>query len=42
MYTNVKIKIYPTGIYLPKVNNENSRKKFVICSELTIEDTGTT
>ena len=35
MYTNAKIKIYPVGIYLLKVNNENSRTRCVICSKLT-------
>ena len=27
MYTNAKIKIYPEGIYLLKVNNENFRTR---------------
>ena len=27
MYTNVKIRIYPVGIYLLKVNNENTRTR---------------
>ena len=35
MYTNAKIRIYPVGIYLLKVNNENSRTGCVICSKLT-------
>ena len=37
MYTNAKIRIYPVGIYLLKVNNENSRTRCVICSKLTKE-----
>ena len=40
MYTNAnvkitKIRIYPVGIYLLKVNNENSRTMCVIYSKLT-------
>ena len=42
MYTNAKIRIYPVGTYLLKVNNENSRTRCVICSKLTKKDTGTT
>ena len=34
MYTNAKIRIYSVGIYLLKVNNENSRKRCLICSKL--------
>ena len=34
MSTNAKIKTYPVGIYLLKVNNENSRTSCVICSKL--------
>ena len=30
MYTNAKIRIYPVGIYLLKVNNENSKTRCVI------------
>ena len=30
MYTNAKIRTYPVGIYLLKVNNENSRTSCVI------------
>ena len=30
-----KIRIYPAGIYLLKVNNDNSRTRCVICSKLT-------
>ena len=33
MDTNAKIRIYPAGIYLLKVNNENSRTRCVICSK---------
>ena len=33
MYTNAKIKIYPVGIYLLKVSNENSITRCVICSK---------
>ena len=35
MYTNAKVRIYPVGIYLLKVNNENSRTSCVIWSKLT-------
>ena len=28
---------YPAGIYLFKVNNTNTRKRFEICSKLTIK-----
>ena len=35
MYTNAEIRIYPVGIYLLKVNSENSRTKCVIFSKLT-------
>ena len=35
MYTNAKIIIYPAGIYLLKVNHENSRTRCVIYSKLT-------
>ena len=35
MHTNAKVRIYPVGIYLLKVNDENSRTKCVICSKLT-------
>ena len=35
IYTNAKIRIYHVGIYLLKVNNENSRTSCVICSKLT-------
>ena len=34
MYTNAKIRIYSVGIYLLKVNNENSRRRCVIYSKL--------
>ena len=34
MYTNAKIRMYPVGIYLLEVNNENSRTRCVICSKL--------
>ena len=39
MYTNAKMRIYPVGIYLLKVNNENSRTRFIICSKLTKKET---
>ena len=42
MGTNAKIKIYPAGIYLLKVNNENGRTRCVICSKLTKKDAGMT
>ena len=42
MYTNAKIRMYPVGIYLLEVNNENSRTRCVICSKLIKKDTGTT
>ena len=42
MYTNAKIRIHPAGIYLLKVNNENSRTKCVICINLTKKDTRVT
>ena len=35
MYTNAKIRIYPVGIHLLRVNNENSRTSGVIWSTLT-------
>ena len=35
MYINAKIRMYPVGIYLLNVNNENSRTRCVICSKLT-------
>ena len=35
MYTKAKIRIYPADNHLLKVNNENSRTRCVICSELT-------
>ena len=35
MLTNAKIKIYPVGIYLLKVNNKNFRGRCVNCSQLT-------
>ena len=35
MYTNAKIKIFPAGINLLKVNNVNSKTRCVICSKLT-------
>ena len=35
MYTNVKIRMYPTGIYMLKVDNENSGTRCVIGSKLT-------
>ena len=38
MYTNEKIRIYPAGIQLLKVNNENSGTRCVICSKLTKKD----
>ena len=40
--TNAKFRIYPVGIYLLKVNNENSKKRCVIYSKLTNKDIGTT
>ena len=39
MYTNAKIRIYPVGIYLLKVKNENSRTRCVICSNSTKKKT---
>ena len=42
MYLNAKIRIYPAGIYLLKVNNENYRTRCIIYSKLTKRDTGTT
>ena len=39
MYTNAKMRIYPVGINLLKVNNENSRTMFIICSKLTKKET---
>ena len=42
MYTSVKIRIYPAGIHLLKVNNGNSRTKNVICSDLIKRDTRVT
>ena len=42
MYTNAKIRIYPMGIYLLKVNNENYRARRVIYSKLKKKDTITT
>ena len=35
MYTNARIRIYPTGIYLLNVNNQKSRTRCEICSNLT-------
>ena len=35
MYTNAKIRIHPAGIYLLKLNYENSRASCVIYSKLT-------
>ena len=35
MYANAKISIYLVGIYLLKVNDENSRTRCVICLKLT-------
>ena len=32
-----KINSFPAGIYLPKVNNRNTRTRCEICSELTIK-----
>ena len=37
MGTKAKIRIYPEGIYLLKVNNKNCRTRCVICSKLTKE-----
>ena len=34
MYTSAKIRMYPVGIYLLKVNNENFRTRCVISSKL--------
>ena len=42
MGINAKIRIYPMDIYLQKINNENSRTRFVVCSKLTKKDTRTT
>ena len=33
--TNAKVRIYPAGIYLFKVNNKNLRTRCVNCSKLT-------
>ena len=41
MYTNTKTRIYPVGIYLLKLNNENFKTRCVICSKLK-KDTRTT
>ena len=35
MYKNAKIRIYPVGAYLLKVNSESYRKRCVTCSRLT-------
>ena len=35
MYKNAKIRIYPVGAYLLKVNSESYRKRCVTCSKLT-------
>ena len=32
-----KVKVYPAGIYLLKVNNRNTRTRCEICSKLTIK-----
>ena len=39
MYTNAKIRIYPVGIYLLKVDNENFRTRYIIGSKLTTKKT---
>ena len=42
MGANAKIRINSAGIYLLKVNIENSRTRCGICSKLTKKDTGAT
>ena len=37
MFLNIYSRIFPTGIYLLKVNNRNTRTRFEICSKLTIK-----
>ena len=36
-YLNLPSNINPTGIYLPKINNRNTRTGCEICSKLTIK-----
>ena len=37
MYVGASLREYPANIYLFKVNNGNTRKKYKICSKLTIK-----
>ena len=39
MYINPKIRIFPAGIYLLKVDNENFRTRYIIGSKLTTKKT---
>ena len=35
--THINIQLYPAGIYLLNVNNNNTRTRYEICSKLTIK-----